>query len=130
MSDVGLELQKDGSLTVNDSKLTAAMAKMSDLKKLFANVDTTTEANNGVAVNLRKLTDAMLDTQGTVSTHAASLQKRLADNQDAQDRVEQHAVLAEARIRAQYTALDSQMSKMNALSSYVTTQMANLVKSG
>ncbi|MEY2894171.1 MAG: hypothetical protein RJA98_4079 [Pseudomonadota bacterium] len=129
LSDVGLELQKDGSLTVSDTKLTAAMAKMSDMKKLFANVDSSTESNNGLAVSLRKLTDAMLDTQGTVTTHATSLQKRLADNQDAQDRVEQHAVLAEARIRAQYTALDTQMSKMNALSAYVTTQMANLVSS-
>jgi flagellar hook-associated protein 2 len=129
LSDVGLELQKDGTLTVNDGKLTTAMGKMSDMKKLFTNVDSVTPGNNGLAVNLRKLTDAMLSTDGAVTSHTAALQKRLSDNQKAQDRVEEHAVLAEKRIRAQYERLDTQMSKMNALSAYVTQQMSALSSS-
>lgn len=129
LSDVGLQLQTDGTLKVDDTKLTAAMAKMGDVKKLFANVDADNSANNGLAVTLRKMTDAMLSTDGALTTRTASLQKRLSDNQDDQDKVEARATLAEKRIRAQYERLDTQMAKMNALSSYVTQQMAMLTSS-
>ena len=39
LSDVGLELQADGSMTVNASKLGNALGNLAELKKLFANSD-------------------------------------------------------------------------------------------
>ena len=37
LSDAGLELQADGSMTVNDTKLTSALGNVDELKKMFSN---------------------------------------------------------------------------------------------
>ncbi len=37
LSDIGLELQGDGSMTVNATKLGSALANLAELKKMFSN---------------------------------------------------------------------------------------------
>lgn len=124
LSDVGLELQRDGTLSVNAGKLDAALANLPEMKKLFANTDTAVPGNNGIACQFRQLGDLLLGTDGTLTTRTEGLQKQVSSNQKQQDTLERRAEQTEARLRTQYTALDVKLGQLNSLSSYITQQIA------
>jgi flagellar hook-associated protein 2 len=126
LSDVGLELQSDGSVKVNDAKLDSALANLPELKKLLANNDIAIPVNNGIARQLYTLADAMLSVDGTLTTRTDGLRKRVEMNQSDQDRIERRVEQTEKRLRAQYTALDTTLGRLSGISSYVSQQMAML----
>ncbi|HQY07165.1 MAG: flagellar filament capping protein FliD [Burkholderiales bacterium] len=129
LADIGLDPQSDGTLKVDDSKLTEALGNLGEMKKLFANVDGVTSANEGFAVRLRKWGDAQLSTSGSLTSRSNSLQRQKDANSDQQETFENRMTAVEKRMRAQYTALDTQMAKMNQLSSYVSQQLSVLTYS-
>ncbi|MEH0168633.1 flagellar filament capping protein FliD [Paucibacter sp. JuS9] len=128
-SDLGLDPGSDGLIKVNDTKLTKALANLDQVKGFFAGVDTTDASNSGLAVRFRTLTDKLLSTDGSLTSRQAGLQTRINNNGKQADKMEDRVSLTEARLRARYTALDTQMSKLTSLSNYVTQQMALLNKS-
>jgi len=123
LQQVGLELQQDGSLSVTASKLDSGLANLPELRKLFANTDTLVPGNNGIARQFQVMTDSMLSIDGVITTRTDGLAKRKDLNQSQQDALNQRATQTEARLRAQYTALDVTMGQMSSLSSYITQQM-------
>ncbi len=126
LSDIGLEMQKDGTLSVNDSKLDAAFAKLPELQKFLANSDALVPDNNGMARQFRAMGDAMLGIDGVISTRTDGLNQRIETNQDQQDSLQNRLAQTQRRLLAQYTALDARLGQMSALSAYVTQQMAML----
>ena len=129
LSQVGIQVQKDGTLKVDSSKLSSAMSNPTELKKAFTNVDFTNSANNGFANQLRTFGDQVLGLSGVLTTRVAGLNKNLASNQKDQDSLNDRLAQTQARLQAQYSALDSTMASSNALSTYVTQQIANWNKS-
>lgn len=129
LSQVGVEMQSDGSLKVNDTKLTSALGNLPELKKLFANVDASDDANDGIAQRLRAFGDAVLGTEGMLTTRTAGLNSSLTRNQNQQDVYTTRMEAVEKRLRAQYTALDTKMASATALNTYITQQIANWNKS-
>lgn len=125
LSSVGLEMQKDGSLTANSTKLNAALKKPAELSKLFANLDNGTPSNNGFGVSLRQFVDRVTGIDGVVTTRTSSLQGKLKRNQTEQDRQEDRVARVQARLEKQYQTLDTKMSSLNALSTYVSQQVTN-----
>jgi flagellar hook-associated protein 2 len=123
LGDVGFDVKLDGSIALNDGKVKNALANLAETKKLFANNDLVTPANNGIAVQMRALTDRLIGIDGTVSTRSDGLRKRIDLNQDRQDALTDRIAQVEARLRAQYTALDKQMGALTGLQSYVTQQI-------
>ena len=124
LSDVGLELQSDGSMTVNASKLGSALGNLAELKKLFANSDLLDASNDGLGKRFRVMTDGMLGIDGALTTRTEGLGQQLQRNQKDQDRLELRLEAIEKRLRAQYTALDATMALLNSKSSYITQQIA------
>ena len=123
LSDIGLEIQRDGSIKVDESKIAGAIANAGELKKLFGNMDALEPANDGIATQLRKLADSLLGTGGTVASRSDGLRRQIDLNQDRQALLAQRVAQTEKRLRAQYTALDRQMGQLNGLSNYVTQQI-------
>jgi flagellar hook-associated protein 2 len=128
LSSIGLEMQTTGGLTVNTTKLTSALTNTAELKKFFGNTDNTVTANNGMATQLRTLADNMLSVDGTLTTRTNGLSATLKSNQKKQDDVDSRATLYEKRLRAQYTALDTQMAALTSQSNYVTQMITSLNK--
>ena len=124
LSDVGLELQADGSMTVNDSKLGNALGNLAELKKMFANSDATDPTQDGFAKRFRVATDLMLGIDGAVTTRTAGLNAQLQRNEKDQDTWNTRLDQIEQRLRAQYTALDAVMAQLSTQSSYLTQQIA------
>ena len=129
LSDAGLEMQRDGTLAVDAGKLDAALANLTEVSKFFSNTDLVTPANDGIARQFRLMSDAVLSVDGGIATRTDGLNARVESNNDQQDRLELRVAQTEKRLRAQYTALDATLAKLNSLSSYVTQQMSMLANS-
>ncbi len=126
MADVGLNLDTDGMVKVDDTKLKAALANGPELQKLFANADTVTPANAGFGNRLQAWLNLSLNTDGTLESRTQSLQARVRNNEQAQARLEDRVARTEVRLQRQYTALDTRMGQLTGLSSFVTQQLTLL----
>jgi len=122
-SSLGVELQKDGSLKVDDTKLGNALQNLAEVSKALGNVDPTTPANNGLAKKFSDWTDSLLNTGGTLPGKTQSVQAQIASNQKDQDAMQARLTQVQARLQAQYSALDSKMSQTNALNQFITQQI-------
>jgi flagellar hook-associated protein 2 len=128
LSDVGLERQLDGTLSINTTKLSAAANNGSELQKLFT-TDNSNTLTNGFALKFKNFSQGALLAGGAVSNKALALQKVLDNNAKEQARITTRAATVEASLRKQYSALDSRMASLTALSSYVTQQVTTWNKS-
>lgn len=131
LSDIGISVLRGGNLSVDSTKLDKALSTTSgaaDVKRLFAYKDGG-DSGNGIAVKFKALTTAMLSFDGTFNSKADSLALEDKRNQADQDKITARATALEARLNAQYTALDTQMASLNSLSAYVTQQVTAWNKS-
>jgi flagellar hook-associated protein 2 len=123
LSDIGLAAQRDGTLSVDSAKLTAAVGNLSELRKAFAGNGNGDASLDGFARRYGNLATRVLGSDGTLTTRTEGLQNRINKNSDDQNRVQDRIDRFKARLTAQYTAMDSNQSKLTALSNYVTQQM-------
>ncbi len=126
LSDLGLQMQRDGTLSVNNNKLDAALTNPAEVKKAFSNLDTANSANSGFARRYADLATQVLGTDGTLTTRTQGLQKQLSLNTEAQARLNDRVDRFQQRLVQQYTALDGNLARLNALSSSVTQQLNRL----
>lgn len=122
LSDIGFEQQRDGTLSVNTTRLDNALANLTQLKAAFSNSDAD-DTLDGFATRFRELADEVLGADGSLTTRAQGLADKLERNQDSQDRLEQRLAQTQARLEKQYSALDAKLGALNSLSSYVTQQV-------
>ena len=124
LSDIGLELQADGSMTVNATRLDSALANVAELKKMFSASSATNPALDGFGKRFRVLADSMIGIGGAITSRTDGLGQRLQRNQKDQDAMELRLAAIEKRYRAQYTALDTAMARISTQSAYITQQVA------
>ncbi|APW41588.1 flagellar filament capping protein FliD [Rhodoferax saidenbachensis] len=122
LSDVGIERQLDGTLTMNTAKLSAAANNGTELQKLFT-ANNNDSQSNGFALKFNALSKGVLAAGGSVKNKSEALQKELARNATEQTKVNDHADLVEQRLNKRYTALDTQMASLTALNNYVAQQI-------
>lgn len=123
--DIGIEFEKDGTMSVDSSVLNSALTtNMASVSELFSDSD------QGIAFRLSDLLDNILDDDGLIDAEETGINAKIDDSQKAQARLELRLETIEARYRAQYAALDTLMSSMSATSSYLDQQLsilANLI---
>ena len=121
LSDIGVSVQQDGSLSTG-SKLDTALQDVASLKKFFT-VDNSNVATNGFGLKLKAFTQGLLSVGGTVSSKSTAIQKDIDRNTTEQQKVTDRATTIEANLRKQYSALDAKMGSLTALSNYVSQQV-------
>jgi len=126
LADIGFDVQQDGTIKLDGTKLDNALANVGEMKKLFSNSDLAIPANNGFATLLRTQADQALGADGALAGRQNGLRDSISRNQDRQEQLEQRASQTEERLRRQYTALDTTMAQMQSLSTYVTQQLSVL----
>ena len=124
LSDMGFEQQRDGSLTVNTTKLSNALSNLTELKAAFSNVNTTDSTQDGFGKRFKDLADSLLNTGGTLSSRSDGLNEKLRRNQKSQDAIDQRLVQTQKRLEAQYGALDTKLSTSSGLANYVSQQIS------
>jgi flagellar hook-associated protein 2 len=124
LASIGITTQKDGTLTLDNAKLGAALdSNYDEVAKLFG-------SENGVAARLsnaitpRLATGAELDVRTkSLNTKSTALQKQQAD-------LEARMLVVESRYRKQFTALDSLLSNLQNQSTFLTQQLSSISKIG
>jgi flagellar hook-associated protein 2 len=125
LSDAGLELQRDGTLKVNSAKLSSALQNLPEIKKAFSNTDTVTAGNEGFSRQFAKLATTMLSIDGAVTTHTEGLRKLITKNGEDQTKLNERVDRFQARLTAQYSAMDVAQSRYTALGNYVNQQFGS-----
>lgn len=122
LSDIGLSQLQGGDLSVNSTKLSAAMSNMDELKKMFSNAGTS-NSSNGIGVLVKNIASDMLSSSGFFTSKDGSLKRQLDLNAKEVARVNARISRVEAALQKRYSALDSQVSSLNALGNYVNQQI-------
>lgn len=121
LSDVGISMQKDGTLSTNSTKLSNALGNLPELRKMFA-ASTDDPAASGFATRFSTLASAVLSIDGSLATRQQGLQRSIDLNQKHQTEMTDRVEAMRARLTKQYQVLDSKMATLSALSAYVTQQ--------
>jgi flagellar hook-associated protein 2 len=124
LSDIGLELQADGSMTVNATRLDSALANVAELKKMFTSSSAVDPTLDGFGKRFRAIADTMIGVDGALTSRTDGLNQQIQRNQKSQDALEVRLAAIEKRYRAQYTALDTAMAQLQTQSAYITQQIA------
>lgn len=123
LSDTGLEIQSDGGLKLNDGKFSKALAKLPELSKAFTYNDTANPSGAGFAVRIKSLTEQMTRSQGPVTTRTQGLRDSITRNDKQAAKLEERVAQVQARLLRQYSALDTNLTRLNGLNSYITQQV-------
>jgi flagellar hook-associated protein 2 len=129
LSNLGLQIQADGSLSTNSAKLDAALQDPKNVKAFFA-TSTGTASGNGIAKRIYDFAFGAVAVGGAVSTHSAGFKKAIDQNNIAIDKFNAHIADYQKQLLARYTALDTSMASLNSLSTFVTSQIAQWNKTG
>ncbi len=124
LSEVGFDVQQNGSIKINETKLNAGLTNVTEMRKLFGNIDTTTASNEGIATRIRRTAEKLVGFEGAISNRTDGLRKLVDRNTDKQSALEDRVAMYEKRLRQQYTALDAKMGELNGLQGYVTQQFS------
>jgi flagellar hook-associated protein 2 len=123
LANLGITTNADGSLKVDDTKLTAA------LKNRLPDVATLFSGTNGVASRLdTQLTD-ILGTGGLFANSQKTLDTQLKNLDKQQTALNDRMTKLEASYRAQFTALDTLVAQLKQTGNYVNSQLAALSSS-
>lgn len=124
LSDIGIAVQKDGSLSVNSTTLLAALG---DSKKDVASLFTsTTTGNKGIAVRFNEALTAVIGASGPIASRTEGIGASIKDIGKRREALTLRVASIEKRYRAQFTALDTLISNMQQTSTYLTQQLASL----
>jgi flagellar hook-associated protein 2 len=124
LSDLGIAMKEDGTLGIDTAKLSASMSNPTELRKMLA-TDTGETASSGFMTRFNGLASAVLDQDGSITTRQAGIQSSIDLKEKQIDAMTQRLTGTEARLRAQYQALDTKMATLSALSTYITQQFSS-----
>jgi flagellar hook-associated protein 2 len=127
LSSLGIEVQKDGALKLDDRKLSTALAD--DLPEAIKAFSANSGAVQGFAVAVRELASQVTGFDGAISSRTEAFSASIQRNRREQDRLEDRVEATRERLLRQYSALDTRLAQLNGLSTYVTQQMAVLTAS-
>jgi flagellar hook-associated protein 2 len=124
LASIGVTTQKDGSLVLDNTKLTSALdGNFDEVAKLFG-------GENGVATRLSNAITPRLAAEAEIDVRSKRLNQKSVDLQKQQAALEVRMAAVEARYRKQFTALDSLLSKLSSTSSFLSQQLAGIAKIG
>jgi flagellar hook-associated protein 2 len=120
LSALGLKTAVDGTLTLDGSKLDAALASDAGaVRKAFGDSAT-------YATSLRATLTAYVGDDGLIASRTKSLNDHLKNIADQRTQLDRRMSQMETDYRRQFTALDSMMAQMQSTSSFLTQQLASL----
>jgi len=129
LSDAGISVQRDGSLSLNASRFKEVAADPENLQALFSAAGTS-DATKGMMVRLRELGDRLLSAGGTVSNSTATWEARKAALVKRQESYEFRLGEMEKRLMAQYTRLDAMLVSAQASGAQLQSALAGLPRIG
>ena len=117
LSELGVRFQRDGSLQLDTNKLESALGtSKTDVTALIA----------AFRESLTTLSLQLSGVDGPLNSRTDGINRSIADIDDRRDVLNRRLESTEARLRAQFSALDSLVSGLLATSTFLEQQLANL----
>jgi flagellar hook-associated protein 2 len=117
LSALGISIQKDGLLTVDNTRLQSAIAtSSSDVQKTLGAYGTA----------FSNALEQSIGTNGLIANRVDGINRSVRLLQADQERLEFRLTTIEKRYRAQFTALDTLVSSLQTTGSYLSQQLASL----
>jgi flagellar hook-associated protein 2 len=121
LADLGLELQRDGSLYLNTFTMESAISKNPGAVNAIFSTATT-----GVSAVVKKLVDAQTSPlSGALSIQQRSLKSQISDMDERATQMQSNLDAERKRLVAQFTAMEQLIAGFTSAGSYLT-QVANL----
>jgi len=125
LSDVGVTLQLDGTLQIDDDKLGSAVNNnLGAVTQFFAGGGTT----DGMADQLDTMIGNMTSSTGLIGSATDSLNLSVSQLNDQYTQTQQQIDATMAMYKQQFTQLDAMIAQMNSTSGYLTQQFDMLGK--
>jgi flagellar hook-associated protein 2 len=136
LSDVGISVQKDGTLALDSAKLSKAIdGNFPGLANLFTaapgmSPDGTPNiaGNTGILTKLQTLVKGFLADGGIIDSKTKGLQASLKINSDRQTAINGRLSNMQDSYTNQFNSLNTTLASMSATQSYLTQQLANMPK--
>lgn len=117
LSNIGIALQKDGSLALDSSMLNKAIeADYAGVSNLVATIGS----------SFKTRIDGLIGSSGSIISATENANRLIKDLDKRQDALNDRLAKIEDRYRKQFSALDTLVAKMNQTSSWLSQQLANL----
>ncbi|MBI2277475.1 MAG: flagellar filament capping protein FliD [Dechloromonas sp.] len=117
LADIGVALQKDGTLKLDTSKLTKAVE---------ADYEGVTTLVSSVGTAFKNGLEGLVGTSGNIAAATDSANLSIKNLVKSQAALSDRLTKVEARYRKQFTALDTMLASMNSTSSFLAQQLASL----
>jgi flagellar hook-associated protein 2 len=123
LSEIGVESDRYGVLSLNTETLNDNInSDVDGVQQFFVGTDDT----NGFAGSLEELTEFYTDSDGIIQNRIDSRDEQLSRLDDDYLAFESRMESLEARLFAQYNAMDLLVSQLNSTSSYIMAQLENM----
>ncbi len=118
LTQVGISIQRDGSLQLDSSKLSDAVSTS------FADVNNLFSSSTGYATRLENWAKSALSAGGLIDSRTQNMRKNVKDQNQAVDRLESRLSALERKYKQEYTNLNRLLSSMNSTSTFLTQQLS------
>lgn len=124
LASIGITTQRDGSLSLDSAKLTAALdADFDGVARLFGSED-------GVAARLSSTMTRQLAAEAQINTRTKALNAKSVVLQKDQATLETRMAEVTRRYNAQFNALDSMLANLQSQSTFLSQQLDRIGKIG
>lgn len=121
LSEIGIETDVDGKLSIDDGTLSSVLADdFQRVGQLFAN------PTDGFATRLHGVVDGLLESDGILETRTDGLNNRIEGFTEQREDLNARLASLESRLLRKFNALDSLVAQLTATSNFLTQQLANL----
>ncbi|MBO1272396.1 flagellar filament capping protein FliD [Shewanella sp. 4t3-1-2LB] len=121
LTNLGISTTRDGTLEIDDDKLSAALEKNpSQVSAFFTTEDT------GFAAKLQSIGDAYTQTGGILDSRNDSLNNQLDRIGDQREQLDLKMQAYQARLTKQYNAMDLMVGQLNSQNSMISDRLASL----
>ncbi|HEX7157004.1 MAG TPA: flagellar filament capping protein FliD, partial [Burkholderiaceae bacterium] len=125
LSQVGLQVQKDGTLTLDNATFNSAAANPAKLARFFTN-PSTVAGSQGLGLRLQSFADQAASSAGIVQSDTKGLQSQVADLKRREDDENTRLAMIQQQLTTQYSALNAQLAQMQQISASLASELNQL----
>jgi len=130
LSQVGIAIQRDGSLALDTTKFTDALAADPSKVATLFTATSTNDTDKGFAVRMSEQLGSILGPDGLLDARTQGLQSTIRSMDKQQVDMQARLDLTQQRLRAQYSALDALVSTRQEQSNALANALAGLSSGG
>lgn len=126
LSQIGIEVGLDGTLSLNATRFEAALSDPGRLTRLFTATSTVNDRERGFGVRFEAMAKSIVGADGLLPARTQGLQAQIESINKQEERLNSRLEQVEQRLRKQYVALDAQLQRLQGTSDSLANALRQL----